>query len=134
MAGEFQVGQSTGFADSRVLKAEDVVQTMGRGGSTRMPVHEPARFVPGDRVSTVNINPEHHTRLPRYARDKSGVVEIDHGGFVFPDVAASTGEKTAQRLYAVRFRSVDLWGSTDGNADDSVVLDLFDSYLVAGEV
>ena len=29
--------------------------------------HQPARFRVGDKVHTRRMNPEHHTRLPRYA-------------------------------------------------------------------
>ena len=43
------------------------------------------RFAKGDRVRARNINPTGHTRLPRYARGKAGVVARDWGVFVFPD-------------------------------------------------
>src|SRR5262249_22145394 len=40
-----------------------------------------ARFKPGDRVIARNLNPHGHTRLPRYARGKRGVVQFDEGVF-----------------------------------------------------
>ena len=36
-------------------------------------------------MRTRNIHPHTHTRLPRYARDKVGVVECVRGFHVFPD-------------------------------------------------
>jgi len=43
----------------------------------------PAHFKPGDRVRTRNIHPKTHTRLPRYARGKLGVVERCQGCHVY---------------------------------------------------
>jgi len=51
----------------------DNVATMTRGSYER-PSSAPPRFKEGDRVRTRNINPDTHTRLPRYARGKPGVV------------------------------------------------------------
>ena len=56
-----------------------------RGALYRASQQRPAQFKPGDRVRTKNINPPTHTRLPRYARDKVGMVEMCHGCHVFPD-------------------------------------------------
>jgi nitrile hydratase len=80
------------------------------------------------RVRARNINPPTHTRLPRYARGKLGVVEWDRGIFVFPDSnAQGLGEKP-QHLYSVRFAARELWGD-QGKAKDSVYLDMWDDYL-----
>ena len=49
------------------------------------PAPGPARFKEGERVRTRNINPATHTRLPRYARGKTGTVEAVRGCHVFPD-------------------------------------------------
>jgi len=126
-----QSPKSPGFADDRVLLEKNVARTLGRGGSARMDDATPPRFQIGDRIKTVNINPPTHTRLPRYARDKTGVIDIDHGPFIFPDVHANTGTKQAERLYGVRFTALDLWGPDCENPDDVIVLDLFDPYLIA---
>jgi nitrile hydratase subunit beta len=86
------------------------------------------RFRVGQRVRTRNINPLTHTRLPRYARDKFGIVERARGVFVFPDSnAEGLGEKP-QHLYSVRFTARDLWGD-QGGAKDSVYIDMWDEYL-----
>jgi nitrile hydratase len=88
----------------------------------------PARFKAGDRVRTKNLHPTGHTRLPRYARDKRGVVDRDHGVFIFPDAHAASGQKIPQRCYCVRFEGDELWGA-DAGPRDAVYVDLFDGYL-----
>jgi nitrile hydratase beta subunit len=87
-----------------------------------------AKFRVGQNVRARNINPPTHTRLPRYARGKSGVVLRDHGVFVFPDTnALFLGEKP-QHLYSVRFAARELWGE-QAKPKDSVYLDMWDDYL-----
>jgi nitrile hydratase len=86
------------------------------------------RFKAGQRVRARNINPTGHTRLPRYARGKQGVVNLDHGVFLFPDTnAAFLGEKP-QHVYSVRFASRELWGE-QASARDFIYLDMWDDYL-----
>jgi nitrile hydratase len=87
-----------------------------------------ARFKVGDRVRARKINPVGHTRLPRYARDREGVVARHHGIFVFPDSNAHFQGEQPQYLYSVRFRAQELWGES-ASPRDSVYLDLWDSYL-----
>jgi nitrile hydratase len=86
------------------------------------------RFRPGDAVVTRNIHSTGHTRLPRYARGKSGVVEQDHGIFPFSDSIAHGGPERPQHVYSVCFPARELWGE-DTRAEDSVNIDLFDDYL-----
>jgi nitrile hydratase len=87
-----------------------------------------ARFKVGERVRTHKINPTGHTRLPRYARGREGVVERHHGIFVFPDTNAHFQGEQPQHLYSVRFRAQELWGES-ASPRHSVYLDLWDSYL-----
>jgi nitrile hydratase len=68
------------------LTAADVPDTLVRGNYERPPAAA-AKFALGDRVRARNINPAGHTRLPRYARGRSGVVESIRGCHVFPDTA-----------------------------------------------
>ena len=75
-----------------------------------------------------NINPTGHTRLPRYARGKTGTIERSQGARAFPGDGALGIEETAQHLYLVRFSSRELWGDAI-NSRDSVYLELWDSYL-----
>jgi nitrile hydratase len=87
-----------------------------------------ASFHAGERVRSRNINPVGHTRLPRYARGKVGMIHRDHGVFVFPDSnALFLGEKP-QHVYSVRFAARELWGE-QAAVQDSVYVDLWDSYL-----
>lgn len=86
------------------------------------------RFKVGDRVVARNFNPEHHTRLPRYARGKRGVVRYDHGVFVFPDTHAHGKGAKPQHVYTVAFEAEELWGP-DRNERASVYLDCWDDYL-----
>jgi nitrile hydratase subunit beta len=86
------------------------------------------QFRVGQRVRARNIHPPTHTRLPRYARGKVGVIEHDRGVFVFPDSnAQSLGEKP-QHVYSVRFSARELWGE-QANARDTVMIEMWDDYL-----
>jgi len=80
------------------------------------------------RVRARNINPTGHTRLPRYARGKTGVIVRDHGVYLFPDTNAHFQGEKRQHVYSVRFAARELWGE-DASPRDSVHLDLWDDYL-----
>jgi nitrile hydratase subunit beta len=86
------------------------------------------RFKAGQKVRARNINPTGHTRLPRYARGKAGVIARDHGVYVFPDTRAHGLGDRRQHVYSVRFQARELWG-TAAASQDVVHLDLFDDYL-----
>jgi hypothetical protein len=86
-----------------------------------------ALFVPGDRVVTRSHDPDHHTRVPRYARGHVGeVVEVE-GAWPLPDDSAR-GAPTppVEPVYSVRFAAAELWG-TGGH---EVTVALWQSYLV----
>ena len=80
------------------------------------------------RVRARNINPVGHTRLPRYARGKTGVIVRDHGVYLFPDTNAHLLGEKRQHVYSVRFAARELWGE-DASPRDSVHLDMWDDYL-----
>jgi nitrile hydratase beta subunit len=80
------------------------------------------------RVRARNINPTGHTRLPRYARGKIGVIVRDHGVYLFPDSNAHFQGEKRQHVYSVRFAARELWGE-NAPPRDSVHLDLWDDYL-----
>jgi len=86
------------------------------------------RFCIGERVSTKNINPPGHTRIPRYARGKRGIVRYDWGVFVFPDSHAHGLGRNPQHCYGVEFNGRELWGQ-DHPARERVYLDLWEDYL-----
>jgi len=67
-------------------------------------------------------------RNRRAARDKVGVIERDHGVFIFADAHAATGEKVPQHCYAVRFEGREWWGA-DAGPRDAVYVDCFEPYL-----
>ena len=87
-----------------------------------------ARFTAGQPVRARNMNPVTHTRLPRYARGKSGTVVRDYGVFVFPDTSAVFLGESPQHLYSVRFSARELWGEQASRLD-SVYVDMWDNYL-----
>ena len=92
-----------------------------------------ARFRVGDRIVARILNPPGHTRLPRYARGRRGVVRRDHGVFVFPDTSAHGGGANRQHCYTVEFAGGELWGR-DYPAGARVMIDLWEDYLEAEKV
>jgi nitrile hydratase beta subunit len=85
-------------------------------------------FEVSQRVRARNINPTGHTRLPRYARGKTGVIVRDHGVYLLPDRNAHYEGEKRQHDYSVRFAARELWGA-GASPRDSVHLDLWDDYL-----
>jgi nitrile hydratase beta subunit len=113
----------------RTLTLADAPKTATRGHFER-PAAAAAKFKPGDRVRTVNINPTTHTRLPRYARDKEGVVEAIRGCHVYPDTAAlDAHNESPQWLYTVVFTGRELWG-TEADPAITVSIEAFEPYLL----
>ncbi len=111
------------------ISPERLVEAAMAGGSARREAAgAEARFRAGDAVVARDIHPEGHTRLPRYARGKRGVIDRVHGVFVFPDSNAMGGGEQPGALYSVRFSGDELWGAA-GNARDALYLDLWDAYL-----
>ena len=115
-------------AHLRVVHPGDVERLLSTGNPFRVEVDIPPRFKAGDPVVTRNIHPLGHTRLPCYARAKRGVVDRDHGVFVFPDTNAARRDEKPQHCYSVRFEARELWGS-EAPAKDVVHIDLWDDYL-----
>src|SRR2546425_5100701 len=110
------------------VTAETVPQMLAQGKSVDRDVPVAARFKARQRVRARNINPIGHTRLPRYARGKLGIIERDHGVFVFPDTNAHFLGEKPQHLYSVRFAARELWGDAAAPRD-AVYVDLFEDYL-----
>jgi nitrile hydratase beta subunit len=99
----------------------------GRPESQRT-IRQKPRFVVGDKIMTRNLNPHGHTRLPRYARGKHGVIVAHHGAHVFPDANAHGLGENPQHLYTVRIAMRELWGGA-AEPNESVLIDLWESYL-----
>lgn len=85
-------------------------------------------FKVGQRVRARNIHPIGHTRLPRYARGKTGQIIRDHGVYTFPDTSAQGLGDKRQHVYAVRFTARELWGEA-ASLRDFVHIDMWDDYL-----
>src|ERR1700757_310977 len=67
-----------------ILQHGSVEAVFSRGRPTERPTTVSARFRIGDRVRAKNIHPTMHTRLPRYVRGRTGIIELLHGCHVFP--------------------------------------------------
>jgi len=121
-----------GYYERWLAALESLLDEKGAiaGGAPPEPPAEPpaSRYRTGDRVTTRNVQPHHHTRLPRYARGRAGVVEFVHGPYVLPDRSAHGLAPSWQAVYTVRFPAQELWGE-DGGAHDDVTLDLWEEYL-----
>lgn len=82
------------------------------------------RYRTGDRVRTSSVDPDHHTRLPQYARGKRGTVLDRDGVHPLADLSAQ-GIEQEQQVYLVRFTAQELFGQ----GDHSVTLSLWEDYL-----
>ena len=109
-------------------QAERIARGMTRRPGFRRDGAAEPRFKVGDRVVTRNVHPTGHTRLPRYARGKHGVIAEYYGVYVFPDTSAHGQGDQPRPLYAVRFDARELWGSS-AEPGECVHLDLWESYL-----
>lgn len=89
-----------------------------------------AAFRVDQHVRTRNINPVGHTRLPRYARGKSGTIHRDHGLASFDDAVANGLGKKPQHVYTVQFAARELWGDSP-SPKDFVYLALWEDHLEA---
>jgi nitrile hydratase subunit beta len=114
-------------APRRGFGTAEVPSTLIRGSFGRS-APTPARFKAGDRVRPKNIHPTTHTRLPRYARGRIGVVEAVRGCHVFPDTVAVGAGENPQWLYTVTFDGRELWGP-DAESTLKVSIEAFEPYL-----
>jgi nitrile hydratase beta subunit len=110
------------------LTAEQVPVSLAKGSPTLRDLPVAPRFKTGDAVRAHNIHPTGHTRLPRYARGRQGVIVRDHGVHVFADTNAHFLGEKPQHLYSVRFAARELWGDTAAPRD-IVHIDLWDDHL-----
>jgi nitrile hydratase len=119
---------SAGTAPPPALTPEEAV-AKDVSAATRFDraTESPAAFAVGARVRTEKFGKSHHTRLPAYARDRTGVIHAHHGAHLLPDAGAQ-GKHEAEHLYAVVFEAEELWPEARGRRD-RVFLDLWESYL-----
>lgn len=112
----------------RVLSATDVARALAKGSPTERAAAVPARFAVGDAVRTRQTEVPHHTRLPGYARGKTGRIERVHGAHVFADTHAQGLGEQPQWLYTVVFDGRELWGDA-ATRGLSVSIDAWEPYL-----
>ncbi|HLG95480.1 MAG TPA: nitrile hydratase subunit beta [Bryobacteraceae bacterium] len=110
------------------LTADKVGSLLRTGAGAKRDADVAPRFGVGQRVRARNIHPAGHTRLPRYARGHTGIIDRDHGVYVFPDTNAHFLGEKPQHVYSVRFAARELWGD-QASPRDAVYIDLWDDYL-----
>ena len=93
-----------------------------------MPTAAAPRFRPGERVRVRRMRPARHTRCPRYVRGAAGVIERVHGDDRLADAVVRGQDGPVEAVYAVRFRSDDLFGPRE-EPPYRVLVDLWESYL-----
>jgi nitrile hydratase len=114
--------------ETTVLPNGDVAPGREKPAVNASPSLPASRFAVGDAVVTCNTHPWGHTRLPRYARGKRGMIQRLHGAQIFPDTNAHGLGENPQPLYAVRFDARELWGES-AEPRQTVSIDLWESYL-----
>jgi nitrile hydratase len=112
------------------LRLDGVSRLLRNRRAARLDDPVPPKFKAGDGVVARNTNPAGHTRIPRYVRGRRGVIDRDHGVFIFPDTHAAGRGRKPQHVYSVRFAARELWGP-DGHPRDAIYVDLWDDYLDA---
>ena len=112
-----------------VLRAEQVAAVLARGAPTARPPVSPARYSLGQWVRTSAVAPQHHTRLPGYARGKRGIIERIHGAHVFADAHAQGLGEQPKWLYTVAFDEKELWGANTPRQQSTVSVDAWEPYL-----
>ena len=127
--GELEAGKSLRPAQPLAppLRAEDI---RGKAHHPPNPLRPDAAepvFAAGAAVRCKISGHSGHTRLPRYARGKPGVIQAYYGPQLLPDAAAA-GEERAEPLYSVLFKARHLWPEATAS-EDEVCLDLWESYL-----
>ena len=104
------------------------VYERGGAGSLRE-IDDPPAFSVGDRVRAKDIHTDGHTRLPGYARGRTGTVHALRPSALLPDTNAHFTGENPQHVYTVEYDSTELWGP--GAEAAKLRIDLFESYLEA---
>ncbi len=127
---ELASGKSDPGADKYkpALTEEIAMRKKGRSIPSSFDPSVAPRFEVGQRVRARNINPATHTRLPRYARGKVGLIALDHGVYLLPDSNAHFKGEKRQHVYSVSFSAREIWGQ-QAPEKDTLRLDLWDDHL-----
>jgi nitrile hydratase subunit beta len=111
-----------------MLKPGDAAMVPFRIPQVMLKTAASPRYQIGQRVRARNINPIGHTRLPRYVRGRTGVIEQPRCVQAFPDTSVYGRGENPQHVYSVRFAAHELWGES-ASARDAVYLDLWEDYI-----
>jgi nitrile hydratase beta subunit len=133
-AGVFTVEEvATGKSSKSIAGTPPPMAPDKVGGLTRSmsrydrPSDTKPAFVQGDAVTTISKGAVGHTRLPQYARGRTGRIEAFRGFHILPDTNMA-GDGPAAPLYCVSFLAADLWAEAAGRSD-RVYLDLWETYF-----
>lgn len=110
------------------LAGAEVAKALSSGSPCDRPPPAPPLYAAGETVRTKVMHPTGHTRLPRYARGKIGVIETARGCFVFPDSNARGAGEDPHWCYTLRFAGQELWGA-DADPLVAVSIDAWEPYL-----
>ncbi|POX39906.1 hypothetical protein C3486_16145 [Streptomyces sp. Ru73] len=89
-----------------------------------------SEYAAGQRVRVRAVDPDGHTRAPRYVRGHTGRVVEAQGRWPLADErAAGLAEPRVETVYTVAFAARDLWGA----GTHEVTVDLWQSYLEPAE-
>jgi len=127
-AEELATGKAGRKSDLAPIGPQKMGEIIQRGGAHRVNSNQPARFAAGQKVRVKNLHPLGHTRAPRYVRGRQGVIDRDHGVFVFADTSGRGEGPKPQHCYVVRFTAQELWGP-EASPRDVVLVDLWDDHL-----
>jgi hypothetical protein len=92
------------------------------------------RFKKGDRVRVRALRPKRHVRTPAYIRGKTGTISATHGSFRNPEQLAYAKDGLPPvPLYGVTFKWSDVWKSPRRANSDTLVVDIYESWLQPAE-
>jgi nitrile hydratase subunit beta len=90
-----------------------------------------AALDPGTRVLVRDDYPAGHIRTPVYVRGREGEITRRIGKFGNPETLAIGRDGLPKKmLYEVKFKQKDLWPDYTGPSDDSLLIDLYEHWLL----
>lgn len=87
-------------------------------------------YKPGDTVRVRIAHPPGHVRTPHFIRGRTGTVSGILGSFENPEeLAYGRRSGAALALYRVTFNQREVWPNYAGPATDTLVVDLYETWL-----
>eukprot|EP01064_Diplonema_japonicum_P018945 TRINITY_DN27639_c0_g1_i1.p1 TRINITY_DN27639_c0_g1~~TRINITY_DN27639_c0_g1_i1.p1 ORF type:complete len:449 (+),score=114.87 TRINITY_DN27639_c0_g1_i1:56-1348(+) len=121
--------------EEKAISHEELLLKLGYTGTEEGPPSEPM-YKAGD---TVKVKKEYahktpwerpHLRTPGYIFGAEGVVERVCGSFPCPSLLAVGVRGNTASLYRVRFKQADLWEAYEGTHDDTIDVEVYESWLM----